>query len=348
MIAEPELNLFKYIIKLARGENLSAGEVSEIFEIMVSGKSEPVQVSSLLTLLYKNGETPEEIFGFAQSMLKHAIKIHPQTCEPAIDTCGTGGDNLNTINISTASSFVLAAGGIPIAKHGNRSITSRCGSADLLESMGIKIDLEPEKVRESIEKINIGFMFAPLYHPAMRHLAPIRKNLPFRTVFNLLGPLANPAQVKRQVTGVFHPDLIIPMITALKKLGSEKAIVFSGEIPQENCYIDEVSPFGKTHFAMLDNGEITTFEFEPLNIPLRKFSISDLKGTTAQGNAQIIESIFREKLNTPVCQVIKLNSACAFYLCGKCDSIESGFEFAGEIIESGRAFELLEKWRGFI
>jgi len=342
-----EYCLSEYIKKLMREDNLCAEEVKKIFEIMVSGKSEPVQVASLLTLLYKKGESADEIFGFAKSMFDHALKIYPHTKEPAVDTCGTGGDALNTINISTASAFVLAAAGIPVAKHGNRSVTSRCGSADLLESLGINIGLTPEKVCESIEKINIGFMFAPAYHPAMKHIAPIRRNLPFRTVFNLLGPLVNPAGVKRQITGVFHPNLITPMITALKKLGSSKAFVFSGETGTPGTYIDEVSPLGKTYFAKLEEGEITRFEFDSRELGMKRFSLADLQGSTSQENARVIENIFRNRISSPIADVIKLNSAAGLFLCGKSESIEAGFKYAHEIIQSGKPAQVLDRWRDF-
>ena len=334
-----------YIEKLLDKENLTGDDISDVYRIMVSGQANPVTVSAFLTLLHQKGETPEEIHGFASALRRNALTISPRTKEPLMDTCGTGGDGHNTFNISTASMFVLATDGIPVAKHGNRAITSKCGCADLLTALGIKIDLPAQKVCESIENIGIGFMFAPLYHPTMKYIMPIRKNLPFRTVFNILGPLANPAKAQRHVLGVYHPDLIKPMAQVLSKLGVTRGLVFSGYVPQTKSYMDEISPCGVTHCAHIVDGDISYFDIDASEFDLQPSTLDDIKGYTASENAKIALQLFSGHLNTPITDVVKLNAGAGFYIAGKVKDIKSGVEYAGEVIKSGRITDLLNKWR---
>ena len=341
-------SLFPQIKKLIDKQDLTLDEVSGAFDIMVSGEANPAQAASMLTLLHQKGETSEEIFGFTSSLLKHAVKINPNTEVPCIDTCGTGGDGLNTFNISTSAMFILAAAGIPVAKHGNRGITSKSGSTDVLEKLGIKVDLSPDLVKESIETVNIGFMFAPLYHPCMKHIAPIRKNLPFRTVFNILGPLANPAGVKRQIMGVFHPDFIPVLIEVLKKSGRERALVFSGEIQGSNRYMDEISPFGQTKCMELKpDGSVETLIIDHRELNISRFDLEDIQGGSADYNAKLIIDILTDKSSEPARDIIKLNAAAGLYIYDKVGSIADGVNMADDILRSGKPYEILEKWRLF-
>ncbi|MCD6460659.1 anthranilate phosphoribosyltransferase [bacterium] len=341
-------SLFPQIKKLIGKNNLSSDEICDAFEVMVSGASNPAQVASMLTLLHQKGETPDEIYGFTKSLLAHAVKIMPQTKTPCIDTCGTGGDGLNTFNISTAAMFILAAAKIPVAKHGNRGITSKSGSADVLAELGVKIDMSPCLVRQCIESINIGFMFAPLYHPSLKYISAVRKNLPFRTVFNILGPLVNPATAKRQIIGVFHPDFIPILIDVLKKLGKERAVVFSGEVPEKNCYMDEISPFGQTICMELKkDGIVEKFTIDNKNLNISSFKLDDIKGGCAVQNAKLIIDILTNKSSVPARDVIKLNAAAGLYIYDKVGSIADGVIMADEILCSGKPFEVLEQWKLF-
>lgn len=345
-----ERSLDVCIKKLLRKEDLNPDDIAVAYEIMVSGEADVAKVSALLTLLHQKGESPDELYGFARALREHAVKIEPQTDEPFMDTCGTGGDGLNTFNISTASMFILAAAGVPIAKHGNRGITSQCGSADLLAALGIRIDLPSEVVRKSIETIGIGFMFAPLYHPTMKHIAPIRKSLPFRTVFNILGPLANPAQAKRQVLGVFHAELITPMAEVLMKLSVERGMVFSGAGPSTGSYMDEISPFGITRCAEFQYGQpVRYFEVNPSDFHLPPCSIDDIRGYTPPENAAIAEKLLCGQLpsDSALKAVVKLNAAAGLYVADKVRDLKEGFNRAEEILASGAGYDLLMRWRSF-
>lgn len=341
-----EPSLFPYIQKLLKQrEDLTPQEIEIIGGIMLSGKAEDVQVAALLTLLHCKGASPQEVYAFAKVLRDHATPIHTQTNRILMDTCGTGGDHLNTFNISTTAMFILASAGIPIAKHGNKGITSKSGSSDVLEALGIKIDAPPEKVSECIEKTNIGFMFAPLYHASMKHLAHVRQNLPFRTVFNIIGPLSNPAHVQRQVMGVYHPDLLEIMPNALLQLGIKRALVFSGYVPEVESYMDEISPFGITHCAEVTEGKIQKFSVFSKDFGIKPFKLKDILGGTAGENARLTENILLNKELGPPREVVKLNAAAGLYVAGQTDNLVSGFYKAEEILSSGKPYEVLQKLR---
>ena len=341
-------SLFPYIQKLLKQrDNLTADEVDAIGKILLSGKAHDVQTASLLTLLHLKGETAEEIYAFAKVLREHAAPIKPKTNRHLMDTCGTGGDHLNTFNISSTAMFILAAAGIPVAKHGNRGITSKCGSSDLLTALGIQIDQSHDRVCESIDKLNIGFMFAPLYHASMKYLAGVRKNLPFRTVFNVIGPLSNPARVHRQVMGVFHPDLLEVMPNALLKLGVQRALVFSGYVPEVESFMDEVSPFGITHCAEVINGTIKKYSVFNRDFDLKPFTLKTILGGTAKENARLTIDILSNKELGPPREVVKLNAAAGLYIGGQADDLVTGFHLADEILTSGKAYEVLKKWQEF-
>lgn len=344
----PDLSLFPQLKQLDQMRDLSPDDVIQAYNIMVSGHADPAQASALLTLLHQKGETPDEIYGFARAMLNHAVIISPQTDVPCMDSVGTGGDHLNTVNISTATMFVLAGAGIPIAKHGNRGITSKSGSADVLQALGVTIDYSPEVVKRCIEQCKIGYMFAPLYHPSMKYIMPVRKNLPFRTVFNVLGPLTNPARTTRQIVGVCLPKLVRPMAEVLLKLGSERTLVYSGYVEETGSYMDEISPFGPTRCAEITaNGDIEEYELQITDLNLTDFKLKDIQGDTAAYNARLIVDVLKGKSAGPLYEMIKLNAAAGLYIGGKAVDIVSGFKVAGDVIASGAAYDVLEAWRNF-
>jgi anthranilate phosphoribosyltransferase len=280
------------------------------------------------------GETTGEIAGFAQAMRENSVRVNPVR-DGLIDTCGTGGDARGTFNISTASALVAASMGIPVAKHGNRAVSSKCGSADVLEALGVNISLPPEAVSQLIDGVGIGFMFAPTHHPAMKYAASARKDLGVRTVFNLLGPLTNPAGVKRQIVGVFSAKLTEPVCNVLKELGTEKAFAVHGLDGT-----DEVSITGETVVSSLEDGEVKTFEFAPEDAGLDRADISSISGGSAEENAEFIRNILRGQ-NGARSDVVMLNAGFAALLADRVSNVADGVKMAREAVESGKAEELL-------
>jgi len=325
--------------KVVNGENLSEEEAMKVMDFIMEGRATSAQVAGLLAALKTKGETVDEITGFVRSMKNKAIKVDVDE-EYCIDTCGTGGDGLSTFNISTASAFVVAAGGCKVAKHGNRSITSQCGSADVLEALGINIELNSYEVKECIKEVGIGFMFAPIFHSSMRYAAGPRRELGIRTVFNILGPLTNPAQVKGQILGVFAPELTEFMGHVLIRLGIERGLVVYGMDG-----MDEISPFTHTKVTEIRDGEIITYEISPENFGLERKE-GHLIGGDAVCNAQIIMDIFKGQRDCRRDAVI-LNSAGALYVGKAVDSISDGIEMASEIIDSGAAYNKIMELASF-
>jgi anthranilate phosphoribosyltransferase len=270
--------------KVLEGEILSESEAEQLMHRLMAGELTPAQMAGVLMTLRTRGETLDEMVGFARAMRAHAVSV-PVQVPGLLDTCGTGGDAMKTWNLSTGIAFVVAAAGVPVAKHGNRAVSSRCGSADVLEALGANLNLTPEQVAEAIQQVGIGFLFAPLHHPAMRHVAPVRRELGVRTVFNLLGPLTNPAGARRQLLGVFHWQWIAILAEALGRLGAERALVVHGMDG-----LDEVSPIGTTVAAHLKpDGSIETFEFTPEDLGLQRLpGAAILAGETPQQNAQYL------------------------------------------------------------
>ncbi len=317
--------------QVVNGIDLSEEEAMEVMNFIMEGRATSAQVAGLLIALKTKGETIDEITGFVRSMKSKAIRVDVDS-DYCIDTCGTGGDGLSTFNISTAASFVVAAGGCKVAKHGNRSVTSRCGSADVLEALGINIELCSVGVRECIEEVGIGFMFAPIFHSSMKYAAGPRRELGIRTVFNILGPLTNPAQVKGQILGVFAPELTEPMAHVLMRLGIERGLVVYGKDG-----MDEISPFTHTKVTEIRDGEIITYEIDPEAFGMER-KHGRLVGGDAACNAQIIRDIFRGHRGSRRDAVV-LNSAGALYVGKVVDTISDGIEMASEIIDSGAAYE---------
>jgi len=326
--------------KIVQRKNLTEEEAMLAMEEIMEGQATPSQIASFLTGLRMKGETVEEITGCARGMRKKALLIQPQV-NSLIDTCGTGGDGLGTFNISTAVAVVTAAAGVAVAKHGNRAVSSRCGSADVLETLGIKVDLSPEEVRECIEKVGIGFLFAPNFHQAMKYAAGPRRELGLRTIFNVLGPLTNPASPEGQVLGVYNPDLTELMARALGNLGVQRAYVVHG-YPG----LDEISLVGETKVSELKNGEVSTYHLQPEELGLSRVNLHELSGGDSQENAQRILDIFQGKLG-PAREIVLLNAAAALVVGNKAQDLPEGLDLAAQVIDQGKAYNKLMEWREF-
>ncbi|MCX7843296.1 MAG: anthranilate phosphoribosyltransferase [Clostridia bacterium] len=326
--------------RLIEGKNLSEQEAMGAMNCIMEGKATDAQIGSFITALRIKGETIEEITGCARVMRKMAIRINPRV-EYHIDTCGTGGDGTNSFNISTAAAFVAAAGGVAVAKHGNRSVSSRSGSADVLEAMGVNISLEPGQVKESIEEVGIGFMFAPAFHKSMKFAAGPRKELGVRTIFNILGPLTNPAEAKGQVLGVFDAALAEPLAKVLLNLGVEKAMVVHGRDG-----MDEITTTDVTRVSEIKSKDIISYELSPEMFGMKRASKAELEGGDAYINAEIINSIFKGEKG-PRRDIVVLNAAASLYVGNKAASMREGVEKAEEIIDSGKALEKLNELKEF-
>ena len=326
------------IQKLVNKEDLTADEATDAMQTIMSGNATDAQIAGFLVAMRMKGETPGEIASLALIMRKFAGNIHPNVEGTSVDTCGTGGDKLDTFNISTTTMFVVAGAGIPIAKHGNRSVSSQCGSADVLEAMGVKIDFEPKKVEECIEKIGVGFMFAPLFHKSMKYVMPARTQMGIRTVFNILGPLSNPANAQGQVIGVFDRGLTEKMAEVLKIIGLEKAMVVHGM-----AGIDEISTLGETKISELKDGEINNYIITPEEFGLKRANADDLAGGDAKVNAEILIKILKGEEQGAKRDIVLLNAAAGIVVGGMAESISEGLELAKEAIDSGRAYEKLEE-----
>ncbi len=323
---------------LINGQDLSFDEAVALMESIMDGALSETRIAAILTALRMKGETVDEIAGFASAMRRKAVRITPARTG-MIDTCGTGGDARHTFNVSTAAALVTAALGIPVAKHGNRAVSSKCGSADVLEALGVNIALQPEQVAALIDRVGIGFLFAPSLHPAMKHAAPVRKELGVRTVFNILGPLTNPAGVERQLTGVFHPDLTERLCKVLRTLGSEKVFIVHGFDGT-----DEVSISSETRVSALENGRVRTFTFAPEEAGLERAPIEAISGASPEENAGHINDIVDGK-GGPRCDAVLLNAGFAAALADRAPDPVEGVALAREAIDSGAAKKLLQSLR---
>jgi anthranilate phosphoribosyltransferase len=327
-------NLRGAIAKAASGQSLTQDEAREAFDFVMSGSASPVEVAGILMALRGRGESVDEIAGAARALRAKALRV--QAPEGAIDTCGTGGDAKGTFNISTAASFVVAAAGVPVAKHGNRSISSRSGSADVLKALGVDLEATPETISACIHGCGLGFMFAPAHHAAMRHVAEVRAALGTRTIFNLLGPLANPAGTKYQLVGVFGSEWVEPMANVLGLLGTERAWVVHGEDG-----LDELTTTGLSNIAVLDHGQVTTFRITPRNAGLPEAKPEDLLGGDATDNAAHIRALLGG-LKGPYRDIVLLNAAAALLVAGRAQSLREGVAIAAEAIDSGKALATLD------
>jgi anthranilate phosphoribosyltransferase len=321
--------------KAASGEALSEGEAERALETIMEGTAPPAATAALLTALRVRGESVPEIVGFARAMRRFAARV--EAPEDVVDTCGTGGDAKGTINISTAAAFVARGAGVVIAKHGNRAATSRAGSADVLEALGADIELGPEQVSRCIEAAGIGFMFARTHHPAMRFVAPVRAELPFRTIFNLLGPLTNPAGARRQLIGVFGRAYVRPVAEALAALGAERALVVHGMDG-----MDEITVTGKTAVAEVGEGGIDEYELSPEDLGLARHAPDGLLGGDPHLNARILRGVISGEETGAPRDVILANAGAAVYVSGRAQTIEEGVNLAEKSVDSGAALRALE------
>jgi len=320
---------------LVGGRSLTMDEASNVMEEIMEGNATPAQFGAFVTALRCKGETVEEIAGLARTMRAKALRVTIN--EPVVDTCGTGGDGLGTFNISTAAAFVVAACGLKVAKHGNRAMSSRCGSADVLEALGVKIDLNPEQVQKCLEKVGIGFMLAPVFHPAMKYAAAPRKEVGIRTVFNILGPLTNPAGAKAQVLGVPEKGLTEKMAIVLKILGCQHALVVHGEDG-----LDEITITGKTFISEMNKGSIRNYEVTPEEIGLSRAKADSLKGGSAKDNADLLRAILSGKKGAQR-DIVLMNAAAALVAGDKVAAIGQGIALAGEAIDNGAALHKVEE-----
>ena len=324
------------ILKVYQRENLTYDEAYQTMDEIMSGEASEVQMSAYLTAMSMKGETIEEITASAEAMRAHCVRLLND--EDVLEIVGTGGDGSNTFNISTTSSIVISAAGVPVAKHGNRSASSKCGSADVLEQLGVNIYIEPEKSLKCLKEINLCFLFAQNYHLAMKYVAGVRKELSIRTIFNILGPLTSPAGASMQVLGVYEKELVEPLTEVLKNLGVKSALTVYGLDG-----MDEISVSDKTAVCELKDGEIMSYEISPEYFGMEHASKEDLVGGNAKENAQITLSILNGEKG-PRRNAVLLNSAAGLYVAGKVESLREGVELAEEIIDSGKALEQLEKF----
>ena len=326
------------IQKLIEGTNLTSDESSQIMQEIMSGKATNAQTAAFLTALRIKGETVEELIAFASVMRSNCCAIKPKVQGRLVDTCGTGGDKIKTFNVSTAAAFVIAGAGVAVAKHGNRSVTSKSGSADVLEKMGLNLNLQPQAVQEAIEKVGIGFMFAPAFHPAMKYAVEPRREIGIRTVFNLLGPLTNPACANAQLLGVYDQNLVTPMSYALEKLGCEEAMIVHGLDG-----LDEISTIGKTVISHLKLGKVVKSEFNPADFGVKTAKIDELQSSTPEESAiTIIKILSGKNVNDAKADIVFVNSAAGIIVGGKAENFKEGIEKAKKSIESGAAYKKLK------
>lgn len=324
------------IAKVVERKDLTEDEMVSVMREIMDGEATPAQIASIITALRMKGETVDEITGAARVMREKATKV--KTNSPVVvDTCGTGGDESFTFNISTAAAFVTAGAGLTVAKHGNRSVSSKSGSADVLKALGVYIEAEVVRVEECLDSIGIGFLFAPMMHGAMKHAAPVRREIGIRTIFNILGPLTNPAGAQHQVLGVYRSELTEVMAEVLKNLGSTRAFVVCG-----NDGLDEVTLAAETKVSELKDGVVNTYYIKPEDFGMVRCKLFELEGGEPDDNAEIIRSILKGDKG-PKRDVVVLNSAAAIAASGKAKDIKDGIRLAEESIDSGKAMEKLKR-----
>ena len=322
------------IIKLSKKQDLAYAEAEAVMDEIMSGQATPVQMSAYLTALALKGETIDEITASAAGMRAHCIKLLHNL--DVLEIVGTGGDGSNSFNISTTSSLVIAAGGVPVAKHGNRAASSKSGAADVLEALGVKITLTPERSAEILKKINICFLFAQNYHIAMKYVAPIRKELGIRTVFNILGPLSNPAGANMELMGVYDQLLVEPLAQVMANLGVDRGMVVYGQDS-----LDEISMCAPTSVCEIRDGKFTSYEITPEQFGYERCEKGALTGGTPAENAEITKAILKGEEKGPKRQAVCLNAGAALYIAGKAASIEEGVKLAESLIDSGTALKKL-------
>jgi len=328
------------IFNLSQGKDLNSNEAEKVMTEIMSGTSTSAQIAAFLIALKMKGERVEEIIGGTEGMLKKAVRFETQR-KDLIDMCGTGGDGRSTFNISTISSFVTAGAGVNVAKHGNRAVSSRCGSADLLEALGVNLLLAPHEVASCIDEFGFGFLFAPLFHPAMKYALRPRQEIGVRTLFNIVGPLANPLKVKRQLLGVYSEDLLLPVAKALSILGTERALVV-----HSSDGLDEISISGPSRCLHVINGEIEEREIIPEDYQFKCSEIESIKSFSLKENVRIFHRVLRGEEGADR-DIVLLNSGAAIFTSGKARDIEEGIKMAQDSIDSGKAYSLFSQFLSF-
>ena len=324
------------LARLLDGHDLSREQARDVMNEVMSGEATPAQIGGLLVALRLKGETADEIAGCAEAMRAHVLSVQPRR-DDLVDTAGTGGDGARTINISTAAALVAAAAGAGVAKHGNRAVSSASGSADVLEALGFELELPPARIERSIDELGFGFLFAPTHHPAMRHAAPVRRELAARTVFNVLGPLTNPAGARAQVVGVYAPSLVRTIAEVLAQLGARRAFVVHGA-----GGIDELSPTGPNLVCEVVDGGVREREIDPLELGIPRCAVEELRGGSPEESAEAIHAVFRGD-DGGRRSAILLNAAGAIAAAGHADDLREGLELAREAVDSGAAAARLEE-----
>jgi anthranilate phosphoribosyltransferase len=323
------------ISRLVERQDLAPDEAEEIMNTIMNGKASPSQIGAFLLAMRMKGESPTEIAAFARVMRHHAVTVAPVTKNTLVDTCGTGGDGAHTFNISTASAFVAAGAGVPVVKHGNRSVSSSCGSADVLSVLGVNLTVDPRKQGGIVEQVGIAFLFAPDHHPAMRHVMPVRQDLGCRTVFNILGPLVNPAGAQAQVLGVYDPGLTNTMAEVLRLLGLFRAMVVHG------AGLDEITTTGETAVCELGAGNIRSYSLDCRTFGIAPANRSDIQGGDAKENARIIREILAGEQGA--CRdIVLMNAGAAIYIGGQARNLSEGIAYAKKSIDSGSAGSRLD------
>lgn len=327
-------DLKPYIAKVAAGSALDREEARGAFEIIMSGAATPSQIGGFLMALRVRGETVDEIYGAVGSMRARMLPV--EVPADAIDIVGTGGDGTGTYNISTLAAIITAGAGVPVAKHGNRALSSKAGTADALSCLGVKLDIGPADIARCVNDAGLGFMFAQLHHPAMKHVGPSRVELGTRTIFNLLGPLSNPGGVKRQLLGVFAPQWLVPLAEVLRDLGSESVWVVHGS------GLDEITTTGTTEVAALEDGKIRTFELTPADFGLAQVTLDDIRGGDGAYNAAALLSVLGGA-RMPYRDIALANAAAALVIAGRAPTLKDGMALASDALDSGRARTVLER-----
>lgn len=338
----PVIDIQRAIDVISRFGQLRVEEAEAVMHQIMRGEATEAQIGAYLMGLRMKGETEAEILGSARAMRANAIQVPTRSDGDLLDTCGTGGDRSGTFNISTAVAFVAAGAGVRIAKHGNRASTSRCGSADVLAELGVNLDLTPEQVGRCVDEIGIGFLFAPRLHPAMKHAIGPRRELGVRTIFNVLGPLTNPAGARAQIIGVYDERLTEPLAQVLGELGSRGAFVVHG-----HGGLDELTTTGPNRVSRLQEGSVTTEMLDPADLGFARASLADLLGGTAEENAEITRSILAGRENGARRDVVLLNAAAALVAAGRADDLPAGIKQANESLDSGAALVVLERFIEF-
>ncbi|WP_424951821.1 anthranilate phosphoribosyltransferase [Deinococcus sp.] len=332
--------------RLMNGERLTQQEAHRFMGEIMAGELSGVRMAAALSALRVRGETPEEIAGFAQAMRENAVHLPISPRELLLDVVGTGGDGAHTFNISTTSAFVVAAGGVPVAKHGNRAASSKAGSADVLEALGVNLEAEPARVAAALDELGVGFMFARTYHPALRHAAPVRGDLAARTVFNILGPLANPAGATHLLVGVYTPTLTRTLAEVLHLLGAQAALVVSGVAGEG--HLDEFSVAGGNTVAQLRGGVVSEFVLAPEAVGLGRYSAGSLVGGTPAENAVITRTLLQGGGTAAQRDIVAFNAGAALYLAGRAEDLVGGVRLAADLLASGTAWTLLERYAAYI